>query len=78
MLAAGQKEPPSLEVERIKQLLLATYGKEPQDAKVKAFAAEQLWYAPRKDFSLESLTASQAAIVRKLDEKISELKAKGQ
>lgn len=43
---------------------------------VTAFAAEQLWYAPRKDFSTENLTPSQREVVRKVDEKILELKAK--
>jgi hypothetical protein len=75
---AGLKDSTAAEVERIKELLLATYGKEPQDPMVKAFAVEQLWYVPRKDFSIENLTASQTAIMRKLDEKISELKAKDQ
>ncbi len=73
-----QKESAAAEVERIKELLLATYGNEPQDSKVKAFAAEQIWYAPRKDFSIDNLTASQTAILRKVSEKISELKAKKQ
>jgi hypothetical protein len=66
----------AVELEKIRQLLLATYGEEPQDSTVRAFAAEQLWYAPSKDFSAEKLTPSQRAIVRKVDERISELKAK--
>jgi hypothetical protein len=57
-------------------LLLATYGEEPQGSTVRAFAAEQLWYAPRKDFSSENLTPSQRAVVREVDERILELKAK--
>lgn len=75
---AGQKGSAVGEMETIKQLLLATWGMEPQTSQVKAFAAEQIWYAPSKTFSVEKLTASQTAIMRKLDEKISELKAKDQ
>jgi hypothetical protein len=66
----------AVELEKIRQLLLATYGEEPQDSTVRAFAAEQLWYATRKDFSAENLTPSQRAVVRKVDERILELKAK--
>ena len=74
----GQKGSAVVEIETIKQLLLATWGKEPQTSEVKAFAAEQIWYAPSKNFSVENLTASQTAIMRKLDDKISELNGKDQ
>ena len=66
----------AVELERIKQLLLATYGQEPQDPTIRAFAAEQLWYAPLKNFSAENLTLNQSAVIRKVDERIVELKAK--
>jgi hypothetical protein len=50
----GQKGSAVVEIETIKQLLLATWGKEPQTSEVKAFAAEQIWYAPSKNFSAKA------------------------
>lgn len=66
----GTTASPAVELERIKQILLATYGEEPQDPEVKAFAARQLWYAPRKDFSVHELSPAQTAVLHKVDERI--------
>lgn len=75
-LRGVEKRDRAVELKKIRQLLLATYGEEPRDSAVREFAAEQLWYAPRKDFSAENLTPSQRAVVRKVDERILELNAK--
>jgi hypothetical protein len=40
------------ELERARDVLLATYGKEPADSMTKRFAEQQLWYTPRKNFSM--------------------------
>jgi hypothetical protein len=58
------------ELGHLRQLLLATYGKEPEDQRVRAFAAEELWYKPRKDFSTDQLSESQKAVLQKIDERI--------
>ena len=66
----GANQSAITELGRLRQLLLATYGKEPEDQTVKAFAAKELWYKPRKDFSMGQLTESQNAVLRKIDERI--------
>lgn len=66
----GPGESPVAQLERLKQLVLATYGKEPEDQKVRTFASGQLWYEPRKDFSLDHLSASQKAVLEKVDQRI--------
>jgi hypothetical protein len=75
--APGRKEQenhtalqPAVELRRLKQLLLATYGKEPEDAVVKEHVAGQIWYEPKKDFSMESLSKTQKAVLKKLDGRI--------
>jgi hypothetical protein len=62
------------ELTKAKDVLLATYGKEPQDGFTKKYVEEQKWYAPRKDFSMESLSAAQKAVLAKLDERIEKSK----
>lgn len=62
---------PSAELLRVKNVLLAIYGNEPQDTETKAFVGEQLWYAPRKDFSMVDLSPAQKANLNKLDHRIS-------
>lgn len=52
---------------QLRELLLATYGKEPTDAEVKAFAEDQIWYRHKKDFSLDALTSEQRAILAEVD-----------
>jgi hypothetical protein len=56
-----------------KEVLLATYGKEPTDADARDYVERQLWYTPQKDFSLASLSSTQKAIVEALDARISQL-----
>jgi hypothetical protein len=72
----GPTSSPTVELEKIKQILLATYGEEPQDSEVRAFAGRQLWYAPRKDFSRDKLSPAQAAILHRIDERIASFRAK--
>jgi len=66
----GSSKSGAAELNRLKQLLLATYGKEPEDSVVKQHAAGQLWYEPRKDFTMASLSKTQKAVLKKLDERI--------
>lgn len=65
-----------IEIRRLKQLLLATYGKEPEDPLVKQHVAAQLWYEPRVDFRMESLTKSQKAVIQIIDSRITGATAK--
>jgi hypothetical protein len=58
------------DLERVRQVLLATYGKEPDDITAKEFASTQLWYRPRSDFSITDLTSAQKAVLSKLDARI--------
>jgi hypothetical protein len=58
------------ELTRAKDVLLATYGKEPEDGATKMFVEEQLWYSPRKDFSTTNLSETQKAILERLDARI--------
>lgn len=60
----------AVELQRLKQLLLATYGKEPTDAVVKDHVAGQIWYEPKKDFSMEGLSKTQKAVLKTLDDRI--------
>lgn len=58
------------ELIRVRDVILAVYGKEPADSLTKRFVEEQLWYAPQKDFSLASLSAEQKSVIAKLDARI--------
>jgi hypothetical protein len=66
---------PVAELIRTRDVVLATYGKEPEDSLTKRFVEEQLWYAPRKDFSFASLSETQKAVLAKLDARIEFAKA---
>jgi hypothetical protein len=54
----------------VKEIVLATYGREPADKVVKEFVSQQLWYAPKRDFSAAGLTESQKALLNKIDARI--------
>jgi hypothetical protein len=54
----------------VRELLLATYGKEPENPAVRAFASEQRWYAPRKNFSMADLQPDQRAVLDSLSKRI--------
>jgi hypothetical protein len=62
------------ELEEMNQVLLSTYGKEPERNVAREFASAQLWYAPRKDFSMADLTPDQKAVLTKLNARIERLK----
>jgi hypothetical protein len=66
----GPNESADIELGRLKQVLLATYGKEPEDDATKVFVSEQLWYEPHKDFSMVNLSEAQKAVLQKVDERI--------
>ena len=78
---AGKEPGPSLaqqrvvELQRLKQLLLATWGKEPEDELVKGHVAGQLWYEPRKDFTMDNLNKTQKAVLHEVDVRIEKEKA---
>lgn len=59
-----------VELQRLKQLLLATWGKEPEDELVKRHVAGQLWYEPDKEFSIDKLDAGRKAILDQIDVRI--------
>jgi hypothetical protein len=59
----------AIELARLREILLATYGKEPEDEVAKGLASEQLWYAPQKDFSMASSEAQQT-VLKKIDARI--------
>lgn len=57
---------------KAKEVLLATYGKEPTDPDALSYVERQLWYTSRKDFSMKSLSSVQKAIVDALDARIAQ------
>jgi hypothetical protein len=59
-----------VQLQRLKEVLLATYGREPRDQVVKNYVNGQLWYEPRKDFSVENLSKTQKAVLREFDLRI--------
>jgi hypothetical protein len=63
-------EAAATELGRLRQVILATYGKEPEDQGAKAFVSQQLWYEPRKDFAFSRLRADQEAVLKKIDTRI--------
>ena len=58
------------ELTKIRELLLATYGKEPDDPAVRNFASGQRWYAPRKNFSMNDLRPEQRAVLDSVSRRI--------
>ena len=71
----GPNESAATELGQLKQVVLATYGKEPEDHVVKAFASQQLWYAPRKDFSMAGLNEAERAVLKRIDARIGAAKS---
>jgi hypothetical protein len=63
------------ELEEINEVLLSTYGKEPEGKPAREFASAQLWYAPSDHFSMSDLTPRQKAILAKLNARIERLKS---
>jgi hypothetical protein len=61
---------PASQLRLAREVLLATYGKEPESDAAKAFVTGQIWYAPRKDFSMEGLSPTQKAVVKAFDRRI--------
>jgi len=59
------------QLSKLREFILATFGKEPQGPAVRAFASDQKWYAPRKDFSLSELSSEQRGVLDALDKEIS-------
>jgi hypothetical protein len=66
---AGQA---AVELRRLKELLLATYGKAPQDQLVRQHVTTQIWYSPREGFTMEALSKTQKAILDQIDGRIAE------
>jgi hypothetical protein len=62
------------ELRRLKQLLIATYGREPDDDYVRQHVAGQRWYEPRKNFTIENLTKTQKAVLSQIDARIQNAK----
>ena len=54
----------------IKEIILATYGKEPVNISAKKFVEDQIWYQPLKNFSQETLSLEQQKIIKKFDRRI--------
>ena len=59
-----------------REILLATYGKEPVGQAAKDFSAAQEWYSPRESFVMSDLSTTQQAVLKRLDLRIESLKAK--
>jgi hypothetical protein len=70
----GANELAATELGHVKEIVLATYGKEPTEVIVKDFVSQQLWYAPKGNFSAAGLTEAQKAVLNKIDEKIAATK----
>jgi len=71
-LEKGESEVTALAESR--EVLLATYGRQPTDPDALRYVEGQLWYTPRKDFSMTSLNSAQRAVVDALDARIANLK----
>ncbi len=69
----GKEESEATELADAKEVLLATYGREPTDPGARDYVERQLWYRPRKDFLLTSLSPAQKATIDALDAKIAQL-----
>ena len=70
----GPNELAATELGHMKEIVLAIYGKEPTEVIVKNFVSQQLWYAPKGDFSAAGLTEAQKAVLNKIDERIAAAK----
>lgn len=70
----GKDESEVTALAEAREILLATYGKEPTDPDARAYVEKQLWYKPRKDFSLMSLSPAQKATLAALDGRIAKLR----
>jgi hypothetical protein len=62
--------PDVVALQQLKELLLATYGREPDDESVKRHVASQVWYQPQANFSIDNLTMTQKAILNEIDARI--------
>jgi hypothetical protein len=62
--------PDLVALQQLKELLLATYGREPDDESVKRHVASAVWYQPQAKFSIDNLTMAQKAIVNEIDSRI--------
>jgi hypothetical protein len=69
----GQNESAQVELRNLREFILASYGKEPDDPRIRAFASEQKWYAPRKDFSVTQLSREQRAVIAEFEQEITDL-----
>jgi hypothetical protein len=70
----GPNELAATELGHMKEIVLAIYGKEPTEVIVKNFVSQQLWYAPKGDFSAAGFTEAQKAVLNKIDERIAATK----
>jgi hypothetical protein len=66
----GKNESATVQLTSLRQFILATFGKEPDDVKVRAFVSEQKWYAPTKEFSIAQLSSDQREVLEALDREI--------
>jgi hypothetical protein len=69
-----QKDSVQAGLSQLREFILATFGKEPDDPTVRSFAAAQKWYSPQKDFSLAKLSSEQRGVLDALDQEISKRK----
>ena len=70
----GPNELAATELGHMKEIVLAIYGKEPTEVIVKNFVSQQLWYAPKGDFSAAGFTEAQKVVLNKIDERIAATK----
>ena len=66
----GPGDSAAKELRQLREVLLATYGKQPEDKTAREFASAQLWYTPSNNFSISDLTDKQKAVLKAIDERI--------
>ena len=69
-VAATAKKDQAARFRQLREVLLATWGKEPDDPSVKAFVAQQIWYKPRMDFKISNLTEPQKSLLTQFDQAV--------
>jgi len=73
MASLQPPQKPAAMLTRLREVMLATYGKQPTDPSTRAFVEHQLWYKPRADFAVSSLTPDQKSILATIDARLRKL-----
>lgn len=65
--AITSKEGRAVGLRQLREVLLATWGKEPDDPVAKGYVSQQIWYKPRADFHVSDLSQSQKSLLSRFD-----------